>query len=81
MTPTPDRIGLCLRCAHARRVPSRTSLFWRCALAEADARFERYPRLPVLRCDGFTAAPPGTEAGAGPAPGNAEDPDEDPLGS
>ena len=62
MPPDPDPVGLCRRCAHARQVPSRTSRYWRCALAEEDARFERYPRLPVLRCAGFTPAP-GDEAG------------------
>ncbi len=63
-TPT-DPIGLCARCAHARQVPSRTTIYWRCTLAESDPRFERYPRLPVLECDGFSETePPG---GAGEA--------------
>lgn len=74
MTTLPDPIGLCRRCVHARPVPSRTSLYWRCALAEDDARFERYPRLPVLRCEGFTPATPGQE------PGTKQGPDEDPPG-
>lgn len=52
-----DRVGLCLRCIHAHRVPSRTSVFWRCGLAESDARYVRYPRLPVIKCAGFEAAP------------------------
>ena len=51
-----ERPGLCLHCVHAQRVASRTSLYWRCVLAESDARFERYPRLPVLHCDGFVPA-------------------------
>jgi hypothetical protein len=56
MTTPDDPIGLCRNCVHSRQVPSRTSLFWRCALAETDARFARYPRLPVLRCAGYAAA-------------------------
>ena len=47
-------VGLCAACAHARRVTSaRGSTFWRCGLSETDPRFAKYPRLPVLRCDGF----------------------------
>jgi hypothetical protein len=47
-------IGLCATCEHMRRVESdRGSVFYRCALADTDPRFAKYPRLPVLRCDGF----------------------------
>jgi hypothetical protein len=46
--------GLCARCTHARVVGNaRGSRFWLCGLSRIDARFPRYPRLPVLRCDGF----------------------------
>jgi len=46
--------GLCATCAHARPVTSaRGSTFWRCGLHERDPRFAKYPRLPVLRCEGF----------------------------
>ncbi len=46
--------GLCAVCRHARRVRSaRDSTFWLCELAAADARFRKYPALPVLRCPGF----------------------------
>lgn len=49
-----DRVGLCLTCQHTRRTESdRGSLFYRCALAESDPRFPKYPRLPVLKCSGF----------------------------
>ena len=45
--------GLCESCAHARiQRNARGSAFWRCALAESDPRFRRYPPLPVLRCTG-----------------------------
>jgi hypothetical protein len=50
---TPDP-GLCGRCRHARRTGNRRgSLFFLCALAAVDARFPKYPRLPVVRCAGF----------------------------
>ena len=50
----PNNVGLCERCAHARRiVSSRGSLFYLCELSEVDSTFPRYPRLPVLCCSGF----------------------------
>jgi len=46
--------GLCATCAWARRVvSSRESVYWRCARAEVDPRFPKYPRLPVLACAGW----------------------------
>ncbi len=46
--------GLCARCVHAHRVRTeRGSLFFLCRLSATDPRFAKYPRLPVLRCDGF----------------------------
>jgi hypothetical protein len=50
----PGYAGLCTNCRHARRVQSdRGSVFFRCELALTDARFEKYPRLPVLVCAGY----------------------------
>ena len=50
----PGYAGLCTNCRHARRVQSdRGSVFVRCELALSDARFEKYPRLPVLVCAGY----------------------------
>ena len=47
-------VGLCARCAFAAVQPGgRGSRFWRCRRAEEDARFRRYPSLPVLRCPGY----------------------------
>ncbi len=47
--------GLCAECAEARRIASaRGSTFWLCRRSERDPGFPRYPRLPVLRCEGFT---------------------------
>ena len=77
MTATRDSVGLCRRCTHSRIVRTPRSTFWRCALAETDPRFERYPRLPVLECAGFTPAP----AESGEAAGQDDDPDETPPGS
>jgi len=49
----PD-VGLCAECKHARvQRNARGSEFWRCLRAETDARFERYPRLPVSQCPGY----------------------------
>jgi hypothetical protein len=48
------RVGLCTDCEHARRIESdRGSVFWRCELSATDPRFPKYPRLPVLECDGY----------------------------
>jgi hypothetical protein len=59
-TPVSDRggdldpdVGLCSICRWARvQKTARGSRFWRCARAETDAHFLRYPRLPVVRCAG-----------------------------
>jgi hypothetical protein len=39
---------------HARRVDSaRGSTFILCELSRTNPRFAKYPRLPILACDGF----------------------------
>lgn len=54
---TPDA-GLCGDCLNSRRVGSaRGSVFHRCLLHERDARFPKYPRLPVLQCSGYAENP------------------------
>jgi hypothetical protein len=35
----------------------RGSEFYLCRLSEADARFEKYPRLPVMHCAGYEVDP------------------------
>jgi len=46
--------GLCDDCKHSKRVDSaRGSVFRLCLLHEVDARFAKYPRLPVLSCEGY----------------------------
>ena len=57
--PTNDRpihpdLGLCRTCQAARRIESdRGSIFFRCELSFEDSRFAKYPRLPVLVCNGY----------------------------
>jgi hypothetical protein len=45
--------GLCASCLNSRLVAGANSRFWLCELSRTDPRFPRYPRLPVLRCDGY----------------------------
>ena len=46
--------GLCATCRQAEVIASdRGSRFLRCLKSRADPRFARYPRLPMLRCDGY----------------------------
>ena len=52
MTP-PAAPGLCATCRHAQTVVSdRGSQFLLCALSKVDPRYAKYPRLPVLACEG-----------------------------
>jgi hypothetical protein len=52
-TPPVNR-GLCGSCVHAQVIPSQKGTeFVRCGLSFSDARFPRYPRLPVVGCDGY----------------------------
>ncbi len=44
--------GLCAACAHLQVLRSKRSTFVRCARADGDPRFERYPPLPVRWCRG-----------------------------
>ncbi|HEX9621040.1 MAG TPA: hypothetical protein VF989_12945 [Polyangiaceae bacterium] len=49
-------VGLCAECRHARKVTSvKRSTFWMCRRSAADARYRKYPPLPVIACDGFEA--------------------------
>jgi hypothetical protein len=46
-------VGLCVTCRHAETVESsRGATFWLCRLSSTDARFPKYPRLPVVVCRG-----------------------------
>jgi hypothetical protein len=61
--PSSIPAGLCDRCAHQQLVrTTRGSVFSLCQRSRTDPEhYPRYPRLPVLRCAGFEAAPPGAE--------------------
>ena len=55
-------VGLCADCVHAQVVESaRGGRFFRCRLSETDDRFPRYPRLPVLSCEGHVQADAGRD--------------------
>lgn len=51
----PDpRIGSCARCEWIRvQQTNRGSVFYRCARADEDETYLRYPLLPVRGCRGF----------------------------
>lgn len=50
----PLTAGLCTTCQHSRAVTSsRGSTFVLCERSKADARFPRYPPLPVTSCIGY----------------------------
>jgi len=56
--PAHPNPGLCDHCTHARRIESnRGSQFLLCQLAATDSRFAKYPRLPVLCCEGYEMGP------------------------
>jgi hypothetical protein len=61
----PDTaIGLCDACRHVRLLRSaRGSVFVLCQLPPPRPDWPKYPRLPVLRCEGFEPQSPPT-AGA-----------------
>jgi hypothetical protein len=52
--PTFEMAGLCSQCQHARLIESsKGSIFLLCELSKTDPQFSKYPRLPVLACDGY----------------------------
>ena len=56
---THPNIGQCSRCAHMRLIQSdRGATFYLCGMSKLDARFPKYPRLPVNDCSGFTDRSP-----------------------
>ena len=49
--------GLCPSCKYMKLVTNdRGSRFLFCERSRSDPRFPRYPRLPVLACDGYEAS-------------------------
>jgi len=54
----PPPAGLCDRCRYQRVIHNtRGSSFSLCERAREDDRYEKYPRLPVVRCPGFEEEP------------------------
>lgn len=48
--------GLCATCSHSRQVESdRASTFYLCERSASDPSFPKYPRLPVVKCPGYSA--------------------------
>jgi hypothetical protein len=64
--------SLCESCRHAREVRTPRSRFLLCGLSAADTAYPKYPRQPVVRCDGFRprdeATPGDAEAEPSPPP-------------
>lgn len=58
----PAAAGLCARCRHARATGNaRGSTFVLCGRSTTDARFPRYPALPVVSCAGYAPTVDGSE--------------------
>lgn len=61
--------GLCGTCRHGHRIDTgRDTRYWRCRRSESDARFARYPPLPVLGCLGWEEADGSEDASDDPEP-------------
>jgi len=53
------KIGLCETCRHAQAIRSdRGSIFYLCRMHFEDRLFPKYPRLPVMRCEGYRQKEP-----------------------
>jgi hypothetical protein len=49
--------GLCGTCRHVRIMYSdRGSIFYLCRLSFTQPQFPKYPRLPVIECQGYERA-------------------------
>jgi hypothetical protein len=45
-------------------IRARRSTFYMCQLSFSDERFAKYPRLPVVRCIGYSPGAPSTGTGS-----------------
>jgi len=47
--------GLCTSCRYCNQTkhPRGGAPYYRCLRANEDPRYKRYPRIPVLECDGY----------------------------
>jgi len=62
-----DTFGLCADCQYARHVESaKGSQFLLCGLSQSDARFPKYPRVPVFSCAGYAPPRPASAPGGEP---------------
>ena len=50
--------GLCGHCVHCRIIDGARTRFFLCQLSATDARFPRYPPIPVLVCAGHEEGAP-----------------------
>lgn len=49
-----DAVGLCIECGfHKTVVSAHETIFHYCTRSELDPWYPKYPRLPVLDCNGF----------------------------
>ena len=63
MRPDASEPGLCADCIHAHTITSdRGSQFVMCQLSASDPKFPKYPRLPVLTCNGHKSRASGSES-------------------
>jgi len=61
--PDASEPGLCADCIHARTITSdRGSQFVMCQLSSSDPKFPKYPRLPVLTCNGYKSQASSSES-------------------
>lgn len=52
--------GLCADCANAKKLRTKIdAVIYLCGLAAVQAKFPKFPRLPVLACAGYEKARPG----------------------
>ena len=52
----PIGAGICDRCRHQQVVRTSRSVFSLCLRSRDDARFPKYPPIPVMRCTGYEAS-------------------------
>lgn len=56
MRDMSDEVGLCVHCQYARKVENRRgSTFFMCERSMADARYPKYPHLPMAHCAGYVS--------------------------
>jgi hypothetical protein len=61
------RAGLCDSCRHQKVIRNtRGSTFSMCERSKTDARYPKYPRLPVVECAGWERRGEGAEPRSGP---------------